>query len=314
MNNDIVFKNIFLNELCISTIEDMQRNLQNLSDTVDVGDNGEWQFKLNVALESFEGLDLNNLNLESIKNIVYKIQDFVDLIENITSHKQEEEVKIIKDFNFIKEKLNNYFSVIKSDVVLSDIDDVTLENIADFICGDNAEKFPIYRSSFYLTKFFQEIGINVKHDGSTRKNWVLGVLKELSDYDLNKVVLRLVDIKIYKGDKNEWIKAVNSMNDVLFCEDMRLLIRGKNVSIVSNNNYDIENSAIVNEKDQDPVINNSQIHFGVGDNFKKTSLKKTLNISKEWHEKPFGKIFIGVLIILIAAVVTYVFQNNFSFF
>lgn len=52
------------------------------------------------------------------------------------------------------------------------------ENLAEIICGDNLN-FP-YRSSWYLTKFFQENGFNYQHDGTTRSRWVSSVLFELN--------------------------------------------------------------------------------------------------------------------------------------
>jgi hypothetical protein len=60
------------------------------------------------------------------------------------------------------------------------MDASTKERIAEFICGDDATKFPVYRSSSYLTKFFKDIGINKTHDGSTRKWWTLNVINELN--------------------------------------------------------------------------------------------------------------------------------------
>lgn len=54
----------------------------------------------------------------------------------------------------------------------------TINEIADMICGDESEYF-IYRSSSYLTKFFEECGLNYVHDGSTRKWWVADVLSKI---------------------------------------------------------------------------------------------------------------------------------------
>ena len=48
--------------------------------------------------------------------------------------------------------------------------------LADFICGDDDQRFPTYRSSSNLTRFFQALGIDAVHDGSTRKWWVLEVV------------------------------------------------------------------------------------------------------------------------------------------
>jgi hypothetical protein len=56
----------------------------------------------------------------------------------------------------------------------------TLDQIADMICGngDFGEMFP-YRSSSYLTQFFQDVDTDYEHDGSTRKWWVSGTLETI---------------------------------------------------------------------------------------------------------------------------------------
>ena len=54
--------------------------------------------------------------------------------------------------------------------------------IADMICGNpkNGElSFFRYRSSSYLTEFFQDCDTDYRHDGSTRNYWVAETLKEI---------------------------------------------------------------------------------------------------------------------------------------
>ena len=50
----------------------------------------------------------------------------------------------------------------------------TLMQIADIICGNfkQDESFFRYRSSSYLTEFFQDCDTDYEHDGSTRNYWV----------------------------------------------------------------------------------------------------------------------------------------------
>lgn len=111
------------------------------------------------------------------------------------------------------------------------LDSATFEAIADFICGDS-EIFPEYRSSGYITRFFNNLSIYVTHDGSTRKWWVLNVLKQLSLENLEKVVLRLVDIREYKGDKLKLEMAQRAMSDILFMENMDIIFQGRDPVIV----------------------------------------------------------------------------------
>src|SRR5665213_2218321 len=58
----------------------------------------------------------------------------------------------------------------------------TLEEIANMICGnrdrDEGLHF-VYRSSSYLTRFFQDCDLDCRHDGSTRYYWVAERLKEI---------------------------------------------------------------------------------------------------------------------------------------
>ncbi len=107
------------------------------------------------------------------------------------------------------------------------LDPATLDALADFICGDVAQKYPEYRSSGYLTRFFQNININVTHDGSTRKWWVLELLKQLTLNDLEKVILRLVDIREYKADRAKLEMAAKAMNDILSMENMSVAFQGR---------------------------------------------------------------------------------------
>jgi hypothetical protein len=100
------------------------------------------------------------------------------------------------------------------------LDASTLEALADFVCGDEAERFPVYRSSMYLTRFFKAVGIPAVHDGSTRKWWVLDVLTGLSPADAETVILRLVDLREYRGDEAQLGLAVRSMRAILAMENL----------------------------------------------------------------------------------------------
>jgi hypothetical protein len=55
----------------------------------------------------------------------------------------------------------------------------TLTQLADLVCGNfkAEESFFVYRSSKYLTEFFQDCETDYCHDGSTRNSWVADTLK-----------------------------------------------------------------------------------------------------------------------------------------
>jgi hypothetical protein len=58
----------------------------------------------------------------------------------------------------------------------------TLMQIADMICGNSKEgepKYFRYRSSSYLSEFFEDCGTDYRHDGSTRNYWVADTLKTI---------------------------------------------------------------------------------------------------------------------------------------
>ena len=58
----------------------------------------------------------------------------------------------------------------------------TLENLADMVCGNgDYSRYFRYRSSSYLTGFFQDVGLNCCHNGTTRKWWVRDRLVEILD-------------------------------------------------------------------------------------------------------------------------------------
>lgn len=57
----------------------------------------------------------------------------------------------------------------------------TLNQIADMICGnflENESFFP-YRSSKYLTEFFEDADTDYAHDGTTRASWVADTLAKI---------------------------------------------------------------------------------------------------------------------------------------
>ncbi|HVW14465.1 MAG TPA: hypothetical protein VHB54_11595 [Mucilaginibacter sp.] len=129
------------------------------------------------------------------------------------------------------------------------MDKITKEKIADFICGDNPQKYPEYRSSMFLTKFFQDIGINARHDGSTRKWWTLSIVENLSGPDLQKVILRLASPKLYGGDRQKIQLALSSLNEILEVESLRVFIEGLEPKLKRQTpNYDFDKPTKVEEE------------------------------------------------------------------
>ncbi|WP_440950692.1 hypothetical protein [Methanosphaerula subterraneus] len=102
-----------------------------------------------------------------------------------------------------------------------------ISKLALMICGDDlySNIFP-YRSSYLLTNFFNSVGLDYQHDGTTKRWWVEDVLKELNEIDnqdnfdypsieITKIISQLLDPLEYLGDKGDPEKAVESMNQIL---------------------------------------------------------------------------------------------------
>jgi hypothetical protein len=131
------------------------------------------------------------------------------------------------------------------------VDATTKEKIAEFICGDG-NRYPIYRSSTYLTKFFQDIGINAVHDGSTRKWWALAVVSSLNGTDLQRVILRLASPKLYGGDREKIKLALNTINEILAVENLKVNLNGTDPALVKEKaNYDF--NEVVKERELKPL-------------------------------------------------------------
>lgn len=107
-------------------------------------------------------------------------------------------------------------------------------DLAVMICGDGDSNFP-YRSSYFLTKFFQDLGFNYVHDGRTRRFWVQEVISELSIHEILVIIGKGLFNKwdFRKENKNEYesnySKAIN---------EFRLLIEASSIK---------ENSASLDE-------------------------------------------------------------------
>jgi hypothetical protein len=131
--------------------------------------------------------------------------------------------------------------------------DRNLRSLADAIIGD-AEFFP-YRSSSYITQFFQECDMDFVHDGSTRWAWTANVLAELlqdpqpAANTLPERFVQVLRVLMQKADATETdpdrSKALGFLNtplsregyEAFYGEDQQLYIRHietKTVSIAAN--------------------------------------------------------------------------------
>lgn len=121
----------------------------------------------------------------------------------------------------------------------------TLNQIADMICGNypEAESFFVYRSSSYLTQFFEEIETDYAHDGSTRAWWVAETLTAIlkgPSPDANtppdtftRVIQRLMDQEDALNEGRERPHALEMLNaslaregfEAFYAEDRQCYLR-----------------------------------------------------------------------------------------
>jgi hypothetical protein len=100
-----------------------------------------------------------------------------------------------------------------------------LKAIAELIIGDIQENHFPYRSSSYITEFFEECDLDFVHDGSTRKYWVADRLQELLDEPsdtantLPSQFLNVLRVLMHKSDAHlddlDRSKALSELNKPL---------------------------------------------------------------------------------------------------
>lgn len=98
----------------------------------------------------------------------------------LTENSQKSIIALLKDqIRSIKQPKQNTSDLKINKLLKAREEDIDFElGIACMITGDN-DLFP-ERSSYYLTKFFKELGFNFEHDKSTKRFWVESKLKELT--------------------------------------------------------------------------------------------------------------------------------------
>ncbi|MBN9106842.1 MAG: hypothetical protein J0I14_17770 [Propionibacteriaceae bacterium] len=110
----------------------------------------------------------------------------------------------------------------------------TLELLGDLVCGnpgsdspraDESPKFFRYRSSMYISEFFEELGTEYRHDGSTRNWWIANVIEEMLAEPHDgpthppEIFCRLIDQLMSPADRlnegSDRPHALTQLNDIL---------------------------------------------------------------------------------------------------
>jgi len=110
-----------------------------------------------------------------------------------------------------------------------------LTKLAEMICGDAPFTYFPYRSSSYLSRFFQDLDLDYTHDGSTRRHWVRAILDEINKRpsanenipspEMIKVIEYLLHPDHFTGYQDtDHGKALTSVNDSLKTYGLKLTI------------------------------------------------------------------------------------------
>jgi len=130
-----------------------------------------------------------------------------DAIFNLSFNKSDP--NDLKLFKLLQARLNN--------------PDFEIE-LAEFICGEQNNSYP-YRSSFFLTKFFKDLGYDYTHTGKTRRFWVADVLMELSVNQIATIIekglfnkrdfIKLSKDKIVTSVEETYQKAISEFKNFI---------------------------------------------------------------------------------------------------
>lgn len=131
---------------------------------------------------------------------------FDDIIYRVGADKSSD--KDLQKIKLLEARLNN--------------PDFELE-LANFICGEAGNHFP-YRSSYYITQFFQNLGYSYHHNGTTRRFWVQGVLLQMNIHDISNIIEKgLFDKHYFKKKAKEESEDYNENFELALTEFRRFI-------------------------------------------------------------------------------------------
>lgn len=101
----------------------------------------------------------------------------------------------------------------------------TLEQVAELICGDDAEGHFRYLTGPNLTRFFRDADTGLVHDGSTRRFWVADALQKILDSPSSnplmppdamlRVIRLLMDSEDAFNEEPPRLKALKALNGAI---------------------------------------------------------------------------------------------------
>lgn len=188
----------------------------------------EWKSELSQVLSGSSKVKINRLQLQYVANSY--VEPYID----------EHEVKIaeavIKDaaFKCLDKKSKEDLESLK--ILKAREENIDFESeLAEMICGDTGN-FP-YRSSMYLTEFFQNLGHSFTHEGETRGIWVKERLEELTAKEIQVLISKGLFRKKYFTDFNKDQRTEN----ISFSEAINEFKAFMDNSITANDAFDLSN-------------------------------------------------------------------------
>lgn len=149
--------------------------------------------------------------------------------------------------------------------------------LAQMICGEDDNSFP-YRSSYYLTAFFERLNLSFQHDGTTRRYWVEGVLKQLDIRQISHVISKGL---FYKKDFKKLPKKHNASVEETYAKAIEEFQQFISESIKANEELDLAHLLNMNV--------NTDLLFNQETNTKDTELNDLINEAKRRFLHPDDK-------------------------
>lgn len=181
------------NQELIDFFKKSHRDLMNAVKYINQTSLQEWKDNLLPKLEGSSKVKISRLELIDSANSYTE--------PYIKDHELKISETILRDsfFKYTSQKTKENLEALKILKAREENIDFELE-LAEMVCGDK-ENFP-YRSSKYLTEFFQNLGHNFIHEGEIRRTWVKEKLEELNVKEIHTLISTGLFKKKYFTDYN----------------------------------------------------------------------------------------------------------------
>lgn len=214
------------NKELIEFFKKSHRDLMNIAKYLSDQSLQEWKTNLLPKLEGSSKIKISRLQL------IYSMNSYFE--PYIEDHEFKIAETILRDsfFKYSSKKSQENLEALK--ILKAREENIDFEEeLAEMICGDK-DNFP-YRSSKYLTEFFQNLGHNFTHNDETRRTWVKERLEELNIKEIHTLISTGLFKKKYFTDFNN-----DKRNEkILFTEAVKTFNEFMQNSITANEVFDL---------------------------------------------------------------------------